>query len=142
HEHVVDAVVDDVDAHTAHVAEAGGELDLRADAVGRGDQHRVVELEDPPGRQHPAEAPDAAQHVGGEGPFDGPAHALDGAGALVDVDAGLGVRVQQGAGGTPADVAAHLHVGEPHAVHAPVGGGSGGGEIVAEAGDRQHPATG
>ena len=42
HEHVVDAVVDDVDADAADLAEAGGQLDLRADAVGRRDEHRVV----------------------------------------------------------------------------------------------------
>ena len=62
HEHVVDAVVDDVDADAAVAAEPGGELDLGADAVGAGDEHRVVHRLERRGAERAAEAADAAQH--------------------------------------------------------------------------------
>ena len=42
HQHVVDAVVDDVRADPADPPETGGELHLRADAVGRRDEDRFA----------------------------------------------------------------------------------------------------
>ena len=63
HEHVVDAVVDDVHPDAAHHAEPGGEFDLGADAVGRGDEHGVAQRRDRRGGEHAAEAADAAQHA-------------------------------------------------------------------------------
>ena len=62
HEHVVDAVVDDVGADAAVAAEPRGQLDLGADAVGRGDQHRLVHRRDRLAAERAAEAADAAQH--------------------------------------------------------------------------------
>ena len=58
-------------ADAAHPPEAGGELDLGADAVGRGDEHRVVHRRDRLGREHPAEAADAADDLGAVGALDG-----------------------------------------------------------------------
>ena len=45
HEHVVDAVVDDVGTDAAQDPESGGKFDLGADAVRRGNQHGVVHVE-------------------------------------------------------------------------------------------------
>ena len=109
HEDVADAVVDDVHAGAADLAEAGGQLDLGADAVGRGHQHRVVHRQQGLGREGAAEAADAAHDLGAVGALDGRLQLGDGPVALVDVDAGGGVGAQRGAGRPPADVAPHLH---------------------------------
>ncbi len=74
HEHVVDAVVDDVHADAANPAEPGGQLDLGADAVGRGDEHGIVHRRDRLRREHAAEAADAAHDLGAVGPLDGSLH--------------------------------------------------------------------
>ena len=94
HEHVADAVVDDVVAEPANPPERRGQLDLRADAVGGGDEDGVVHRRDRLGREGAAEAADAADDLGTVGPLDGVAHLLDGPVALDDVDAGRGVRRQ------------------------------------------------
>ena len=59
HQHVVDAVVDDVGTDAAVPAEACRKLDLGADAVGGGDQHRLVHRLDGLAAEGAAEAPDA-----------------------------------------------------------------------------------
>ena len=141
-EDVVDAVVDDVDPDAADPVEASGEFDLRADAIGRRDDDRVVEVEEASRGQHATEAPDALQDVVAERPFDGAGHALDRAGALVDVDARRRIGREHGPGGSPSDVAPDPHVGERHAVHAPVGSRAGCGEVVAHTGHCEHAATG
>ena len=74
--------------------------------------------------------------------LDGALHLADGAGALVDVDAGGGVRRQHCAGGPPADVAADLHAVEVDHRHAAVGVLAGLRQGVAQTGDGQHPAAG
>ena len=142
HEHVVDAVVDDVGADAADRAEPGGQLDLGADAVGRGDEHGVVHRRQRLGRERAAEAADAAHDLGAVRALDGGPHLGDGAVALVDVDAGGGVRRERGAGRPPADVAADLHPLEVDAAHRLVGGGAGGGQVGAEPGDGEHPPAG
>ena len=105
HQHVVDAVVDDVGADAAVAAEAGGELDLGADAVGRGDQHGFVHRLDGLAAERAAEATDAAKNGRAVGAFDGVLHVADRSRALVDVDTRRGVRRQHRAGSAPADVA-------------------------------------
>ena len=124
-------MVDDVGADAADAAEAGGELDLRADAVGRGDEHRIVHRRDRLGREHPAEAADAAHDLGAVGAFDGSLHPGDGPVALVDVDTGVGVRAQRRARRPPPDVPAHLHALELDSCHRLVGDGPRLGEVGA-----------
>ena len=92
HQHVVDAVVDDVGADAVVLAEASGQLDLGADAVGAGDEQRLVHVLQGGSAEHAAEAADALEHGGAVGALDGGLHLVDGAGAFVDVDAGRGVR--------------------------------------------------
>ena len=96
HQHVVDAVVDDVDADAAVAAESRRQLDLRADTVGRGDQHRVVHGLDRLPAERPAEAADAAQNSRPVRAFDCLLHAADRARSLVDVDTRGGVRSDLG----------------------------------------------
>jgi hypothetical protein len=95
---VVDAVVDEVGADGVMDAELEGELELGADAVGRGDQDWLlvfaVETEEA------AEAADLAEHVAGEGALGEVLDALFGAIAGGDVDAGVGVG-GRGGGGFP-----------------------------------------
>ncbi len=141
HEHVADAVVDDVVAEAADATEPRRQLDLRADAVGRGDEDRVVHRRDRLRREGTAEAADAADDLGAVGAFDGMAHLGDGSVALGDVDAGGGVRRQDGARRPPADVAAVLHAGEVDVLDRRVRPLPGGGEVVAEASDGEHPAA-
>ena len=129
HQHIVDAVVDDVVADPAQPSGPGRELDLRADSVRRRHQHRVVHRRDRLGREDPAEAPDPLHDLGAVGPLDGDSDLVDGAGAGIDVDAGRGVRAQLGAGRPPADVPAHLHPFELDLGHRLVRRGAGGGEI-------------
>ena len=145
HEHVVDAVVDDVDADSFDPPESGGQLDLRADAVGRRNEHRLVQLGQRRCAEHAAEAADTLQHTsaGGDvvGRLDRSAHLVDRSGALVDVDPGGGVGDESGARGAPADVPAYLHPLEADLRQPGVGRGPRRRQVVAQAGDRQHPAA-
>ena len=66
-----------------------GELELGADAVGAGHQHRLaVALAD---LEQAAEAADAGQHLGAHGALGERLDALDERVAGVDVDAGIAV---------------------------------------------------
>jgi hypothetical protein len=69
--------------------ELEGELELGADAVGAGDQHRLLVLL----RQleQRAEAADAGQHLGAHGALGEGLDALDERVAGVDVDAGVAI---------------------------------------------------
>src|SRR5207245_48384 len=60
-EDVVDAVVDQVDAHPAVASGGDGDLDLGAHPVGAGHQHRVAATSRGEGEQ-PAEGAEAARH--------------------------------------------------------------------------------
>ena len=62
HEDVVDAVVHEIDAHRVVPAGHERDLELRADAVGAGHQHRIAETArlEP---EQPAERPDVRQHA-------------------------------------------------------------------------------
>ena len=66
--------------------------------------------------------------------LDGGTHPVDGPGALVDVDAGGGVRRQRRSRCPPPDVPAHLHAVEPDAIDGVVGDGARFGQIAAEPG--------
>ncbi len=83
-------MVDQVDAHPAVAAGGDGDLDLGAHPVGTGHQHGVAKTSLGEGEQ-PAEGADVAQHRRGVGGGDGALDQGDGAVALVDVDAGVGV---------------------------------------------------
>ena len=80
--------------HHAHQVEADGVVhvhrlgdgDLGADAVGRGGQHRMVELGEPAGIEESGEAADAAHHLGAPGLRDPGLHQLDGPVPGLDVD--------------------------------------------------------
>ena len=89
HEDVVDAVIDEVGAD--RVVHAGHERDLElgADAVGAGDEHRVRRR--PVEREQPAERSDARQHAGRVGAARERLDAPHGFVAGVDVDARLAV---------------------------------------------------
>ena len=94
-------------------AEPGGELDLGADAVGRGDQHRVVHRRDRLARRTRRRSCRRPAARRGRGCASTAAFICrHGAVALVDVDAGRGVRRERGAERPPADVAADLHAVE------------------------------
>ncbi len=90
HEDVVGAHRDQVDADGVVPVERERELELGADAVGAGDQHRLAEaLADLDQR---AEAADAGEHLGAHRPLGERLDALDQRVAGVDVDARLAVR--------------------------------------------------
>jgi hypothetical protein len=97
HEDVVDAHRDQVLADRVVPAERERELELGADAVGAGDQHRLAEaLADLDER---AEAADAGEHLRAHRALRVRLDALDQRVARVDVDAGVSVRESGGAGG-------------------------------------------
>jgi hypothetical protein len=85
-----DAHRDEVDADAAMDAGLDGDLELGADAVGRGDQDRILE----PGRAEVEQRPEAAQTGIGAAPagrLGGWLDALDQSIARVDIDAGIAV---------------------------------------------------
>ncbi len=89
HQDVVDAHRDEIDADRVVPVEREGELQLRADAVGAGDQHRLpVALRKLDQR---AEAADAGEHFGPHRPGGERLDALDERVAGVDVDAGVAI---------------------------------------------------
>ncbi len=93
-EDVVDAHRDEVDADRVVPVEREGELQLGADAVGAGDQHRLaIALRQLDQR---AEAADAGQHLGPHRPLRERLDALDQRVAGIDVDAGVAVRKGDG----------------------------------------------
>ena len=141
-EHVVDAVVDDVHPDAAHHAETRREFDLRADAVGRRDEHGVAQRRDGRGAEHATEAADATQHAVVVGGLDRGLHLGDRPRALVDVDARFGVRSERGAERPPSDVAADLHAVETDGHQPVVRVSSGRGEVVAQPGHGEHAAAG
>ena len=141
HEHVVDAVVDDVGADTPDAAQPSGELDLRADAVGRGDEHRIVERLDRCAREDTTEAAEAVQHAVVVGRPDSGGHLVDRPRPLVDVDPGGGVGGDRGPGRPPGDVAAELHPLEADVAEPLVGDAPGLGEVAAQSGNRQDAPT-
>ena len=97
HEDVVDAHRDEVDADRVVAVERERELELGADAVGAGDQHRLAEaLADLDQR---AEAADAGEHLGAQRALGERLDALDQRVAGVDVDAGVAVGKACEAGG-------------------------------------------
>ena len=57
---VVDAVVDEVDADGVEAAHGGGDVQLRADAVGAGDEHGLAVVAEP---EEGREGPDAGEHL-------------------------------------------------------------------------------
>ncbi|CDN45272.1 hypothetical protein BN871_GZ_00050 [Paenibacillus sp. P22] len=88
HDDVVDAHGDGVDADRVMLVHGKSEHQLRADAVGAGDEHRLlvlvlVEAE------HASEAAQAAQHLGAERSFHMLLHPFDRFVARRDVDSGL-----------------------------------------------------
>ena len=90
HDEVVDAHRDEIDADRVVASGLDGELDLGADAVGGGDQHRVGEagaLE----VEQPAEAADLGVGAGPRGRAHQRLDQLDHAVAGIDVDAGVRV---------------------------------------------------
>ena len=91
HQNVVDAVVDDILAHRVVAADRLGHQRLRADAIGRGDQHRLGDRGAKRGREikTSAERAHAGENGGGMRRADGFGHELRGARPGVDVDAGL-----------------------------------------------------
>ncbi|CAB4997725.1 unannotated protein [freshwater metagenome] len=141
YEHIVDAVVDDVHAHALVLAETGGEFDLRADAIGGGDEQWFVHVLDRREAEHATEAAHTAQDGRSVCALDGSLHLVDGAGALIDVDTCRGVGGQAGADRTPADVAAHLHTVEADRLHPLIRVRPGSTEVVAEAGDGQYASA-
>ena len=89
HEDVVDAHRDEVDADRVVAVERERELELGADAVGAGDEHRLaVALADLDQR---AEAADAGEHLGAQRALGERLDALDQRVAGVDVDAGVAI---------------------------------------------------
>ena len=91
---VVDAAGDDVVAERLVRPGQRRELDLGADAVRAGDEHRVVVLR--PQREQPGERPDAAEHLRAPRLLRDVAIALDDAFTRVEVDAGGGVGQRRG----------------------------------------------
>ena len=90
HRHVVDAVVDEILAHGVVPAQRDRDLQLGADAIGRGHQHRIgpsVAVEP----EEAAKAPDAAHHLGGRRSRRRLADQLNRPARLVQVDAGFAV---------------------------------------------------
>ena len=87
HQDVVDAVVHQVLAHGVVTSRHEGELQLGADAVGRGHQHRLVALALRDAEQ-PAERPDVGEHIRRKGALGERSYAPDRFIARVDVDAG------------------------------------------------------
>ena len=83
---VVDAHRHEVDADGVEPADAAGDLDLGADAVGAGDEDGVLEPRQAHGAAEPAEAAEDERVLRALQPL---LHELDGAVARVDVDAGL-----------------------------------------------------
>ncbi len=90
HENVVHAHRDEVDADGVVPAVLERELELGADAVGAGDQHRLaVALRD---LEQRAEAADAREHLGAQRALGERLDALDQRIAGIDVHAGVAVR--------------------------------------------------
>ena len=93
-EDVVDAHRDEVDADRVVAAEPLRELELRADAIGSGDQHRFAEpLAD---LDQPAEAADAGEHFRAHRSLGEWLDPFDERIAGVDVDAGVAIRKGHG----------------------------------------------
>ena len=89
HEHVVHAHRHEVDAHAVVALLLEGELELRADAVGARNQHRLaIFLRD---LAQPAEAADAGEHLGAQRAARERLDRFDQRVAGVDVDAGVAV---------------------------------------------------
>ena len=88
---VVDAHGDEVLAHGVVAVEQLGDRELGAHAVGAGDQHGVLHVLEGLHGEAGAEAAQAADHLGATRGLDGALDRLDGAGALVHVDARVGV---------------------------------------------------
>ena len=86
---VVDAHRDEVDADGVEPADAAGDLDLGAHAVGAGHEHGVLEARQAHGAAEPAEAAEDERVLRALQPL---LHELDGAVARLDVDPGLLVR--------------------------------------------------
>ena len=90
HDEVVDAHGDQVDADRVEDAGLDGDLQLGADAVGGGDQHRIAVA----GRLEVEQAAEAADFGVGAGPPRRPHQRLDRLDkgvAGVDIDAGIGI---------------------------------------------------
>ena len=108
------------------------------------DEHRIVHRHDAPSRENtPPKLPTPLSTPVSCVRLDGRLHLLDGAGALVDVDAGRGVRREPGAERAPADVAAHLHARRSgcSAMRA-YARARAAARSTAEPGDGEHPAAG
>jgi hypothetical protein len=89
HEHVVDTHRDEVDADRVVASKAQRQVQLRADPVGAGDEHRLAEaLAD---LDQCAEAADAGQHLRAQRPLRERLDPFDERIAGVDVDAGLAI---------------------------------------------------
>src|SRR5207253_6558921 len=87
-EDIVDAVVDDVVAEGAVAAGDGGDLELRAHAIGAGNEDGLaITLEG----EGAAERPDAGEDFGPGGAAGDGLEAIDEAVGGVDVDAGGGI---------------------------------------------------
>ena len=97
HEHVADAVVDDVHADAADRPSRAASSTFvptpSVEATRTGSSSRQRGL----GAERAAEAADAAEHRGAVGALDARLELGDGPVALVDVDAGRGVRAERGA---------------------------------------------
>ena len=121
HEDVVDAVVDEVGTDAPPASVTGGELDLRAHAVGRCDEH--LARTEVVGREEAAEGADLGQHRRRVGRLDHVGQQSDGAIAGVDVDArALGRWSSVHLGGRSGDVGTMLRTGEVDQRDAGVGG--------------------
>ncbi len=112
HEHVVHAVVDEVDPDAPQPTGACREGDLRADPVRRRHQHGVVHLLQ---RRHVEGAPECAdprEHRWALRAGHGPGQEVDRPCALVDVDPARRVAAGGAGDGAPPDVTAHLRAVE------------------------------
>ena len=87
HQDVVDAHRHQVDADGVVAVELERQLQLGADAVGAGNQHRLLEFLG--NLDQRAEAADARQHFGAHGALGQRLDALDQGIAGVDIDAGI-----------------------------------------------------
>ena len=88
---IVDAVVDDVRAERVVATERRGDLDLGADAIGGGHEHRVVEFARRTQAEHAAEGPHVGQHPSPARPRDDLLQPLGRPPRVVEMDADLRV---------------------------------------------------
>jgi hypothetical protein len=96
HQDVVDAHGDQVLADGVVAVPVEGQLELGADAVGAGDQHRLaIFLRD---LEQGAEAADAGEHFGAHGALRRRLDAFDEGVAGVDIDTGIAIGERDGGG--------------------------------------------